>query len=102
MVRGGYRAPDAFGLADGPELVECRRARDRRGVGAHGLVYIVGVAIRGDSPHVREPGTWVVVAEGVTDVVLDERARGPSVDGKIRVACGTEGSAVRDCPRVQY
>ncbi len=102
VVGGGDRSPDALGLADGPELVECRRARDGRGIGAYSLIYVVGVAIGGDRAHVGEPGTGVVVAEGVTDVVLDERARGPSVNGKIGVACGTEGSAVRDCPEAPY
>ena len=48
-----------------------------------------------------EAASRIVSAEVFEDVVLDERARGPSVDGKIRVACGTEGSAVRDCPKSQ-
>ena len=98
VVRRRDRAADALALTDGPELVERLRAGDRRCVRSHGLVDVVCRAVRGDRAHVRQPRAWVVRAEGVADVIFNERARSPSVDGELRVAAGTEGTAVRNCP----
>lgn len=98
VIRRRDRAADAFALAHGPELIERLRAGDRGRVGAHGLVDVVCRAVGGDRAHVRQPRAWVVCAEGIADVVLNERARGPSIDGEVRVAAGAEGTAVRDGP----
>jgi len=38
----------------------------------------------------------VVGTEGVTDVVLDERVGGPSVEREVRVSSRVEGTAVGD------
>ena len=89
-------AARAVRLADGPVLVEGRGALDRRLVDTRRLVDVVGRAVRDDGALERETAARVVCAEVLDDVVLDERARGPAVQGQVRVARGVIVGGVGD------
>jgi len=98
VVAGGDGATGALALADGPVLGEGSSTLDRRSVGAGVLVDVVGGTVGVDSSNVVGAGTWVVGTVVVGDVVLNERAGGPSVDGEIGVARWGEGTRVLDVP----
>lgn len=76
----------ALGRADGPELVEGPGALDGRLVNAGGLVDVVGSAIALHGADERGRAAGVERAVGLDDVVLDEGALGPAVDGEVAVA----------------
>ena len=96
MVAGGDGTAGALALADGPVLGEGSSTLDRRSVGAGVLVDVVGGTVGVDSSDVVGAGTWVVGAVVLGDVVLNERAGGPSVDGEVGVAGWGEGTRVLD------
>lgn len=75
-------------LADGPVLLEGLGAVNRGGVGAGGLEDLVGAAVNIDGSLALSAAGGVVGAEGLDDVVLDERALGPAVDGEVAVTVG--------------
>lgn len=75
-------------LADGPVLLEGLGAVDRGGVGASGLEDLVGAAVNIDGSLALSAAGGVVGAECLDDVVLDERALGPAVDGEVAVTVG--------------
>lgn len=98
MVADGDLAADSLRLTDGPELVEGSSAIDGRLVHALGLVDVVSAAIRADGAFLGCPATWVVGAEGLDDVILDQRIDCPSVQCQIRVDVGAAPSSViHDC-----
>ena len=94
MAANGDLAADALLLADRPELVEGGGAINGRLVNALGLVDVVSAAIGGDGALLGRPATWVVGAEGLDDVVLDQRVDGPPVQREVRVGVGAVPSAV--------
>ncbi|KAI6754144.1 hypothetical protein HG530_013320 [Fusarium avenaceum] len=75
-------------LADGPVLLEGLGAVDRGGVGASGLEDLVGAAVNLNGSLALSAAGGVVGAECLNDVVLDERALGPAVDGEVAVTVG--------------
>lgn len=81
VVRGRDGAARAVRLTHGPVLVERCGALDGRLVHARLLVDVVGGAVGDDGALERAAGRRVVRAERLGDVVLDERVRGPAVDG---------------------
>ncbi len=85
---------DAVLLANGPELVEGGGPFDRRLVHALGAVDVVGAAVARDGAQLGGPGGRVVRAEGLDDVVLDQRAARPAVDGEVAVDAGAVPRAV--------
>jgi len=89
----------AVRLADGPVLVERRGADDRGLVHALRLEDVVNGAVGGETALERGASGWVVSAEVLDDVVFDERALCPAVDGQIAVAVGVVGATERDRPR---
>jgi len=95
--RDGPAAPVC--LADGPELVERRSADDRGLVYALRLEDLVNGAVGSETALERGTGGRVVSAEVLDDVVLNERALCPAVDGQIAVAVRVVGAAERDRPR---
>jgi hypothetical protein len=86
------RARSAVVLADGPVLVEGAGALDGRLVDALGAGDGVGAAVLGDGAELGGLRRGVVVAEGLDDVVLDERVPGPAVDGQVAVALWVEAA----------
>jgi hypothetical protein len=75
-------------LADGPVLLEGLGAVDGGGVGAGALEDLVGAAVNIDGSLALSAAGGVVGAEGLDDVILDERALGPAVDGEVAVTVG--------------
>jgi len=94
VVGGGDTTARALDLADGPELVEGRGALDGGLVYTDGVVNVIGTAIGGNGAKARGPTARVIGSEVLDDVVLDERARGPAVNGEVPIAGGVEGPAV--------
>lgn len=86
VVGSGHGTAGSLVLANGPVLVECRRAGDRGLVHLLVLVDIIHRAITGDSTLVGHGRAWVVGAVIFQDVVLDEWASSPAVDGKVCVS----------------
>lgn len=98
MVPRRHGAAHAVLRADRPELVKRRGALDRRLVDALLGHDLVGTAVAGDVALDLGLGVVrrVVVAVRLNDVVLDQRAGGPAVDGQIPVAFGEECARVDD------
>jgi len=98
VVRGGDSSAGAVALADRPVLVEGRGALDRRLIDALSFVDVVCRAVRGETALERRAGGGVVGAEVLDNVVLDERAGGPSVHGEVAVAARVVRTAEGDRP----
>lgn len=81
MVRDRDGAARALRLADGQILVECSRAFDRGLIDLLVLVNVVRRTVASNSTQLRHASAWVVIAVGFDDVVLDEWAFEPAVDG---------------------
>jgi len=90
VVRRGDSAAGAVSLADRPELVESSSALDGGLIDTLGLVDVVGSSVGGDRSLQRRAATRVVAAVGLDDVVLDEGARGPAVNGEVAVTTWCE------------
>jgi hypothetical protein len=86
----------ALVAADGPVLVEGLDAIDGRLLVAGGHVDIVGVTVGVDGSLLLSILAGVVRTVVLDDVVLDERAPSPTVDGKVTVALRAERAAVVD------
>lgn len=71
--------------SNGPELLEGRSSIDRWLVGSGADQDVVNTAVDCDGSFVGSTGRWVVGTEVLNDVVLNQRAPGPSVDGKVGV-----------------
>lgn len=82
--------------ADGDVLRESSSALDRGGVGTRRLVDVVGATIRLEGAQLGACRARVVVAVGLDDVVFDERAGGPAVEGQEGVAAGIDRAVVVD------
>ena len=93
-------AAGAVVLADGPVLLKGRGAVDGGLVGAGGLEDVVDAAVDGDGALEGGGGGGVVGPEGLDNVVLNQRAAGPAVDGEVAVSVGAEGSGVGDRPNL--
>lgn len=79
-----------------PVLLECLGTIDGWGVGAGGLVEVVDAAVDGDFSLLLSTVGWVVCAEVLDDVVLDERVAGPAVDCEVAVTLWLVGTSVLD------
>ena len=88
VVSSRDRSTDSLGLTDGPVLVEGSSALDRGLVDTLGPVEVVGGAIGGDGAEEGGARAGIIGTEGLDDVVLDEGAGGPTVDGQVAVAVG--------------
>jgi hypothetical protein len=84
------RARRAVALADRPELVKGAGTLDRGLVDPLRLGDGVGAAVLLDGAKLGGLRRWVVVAERLDDVVLDQRVLGPSVDSQVAVALRVE------------
>ena len=84
--------------ADGPVLVEGRRALDRRLVDALRAVDVVHGSIRCHAAELGRPCRRVVRAKVLNHVVLDQRALSPAVHGQVRVSVGAVRARVGDAP----
>lgn len=86
----------ALALADGQVLVEGLGALDGRGVAANDLVDVVRRAVGRDCSLVGACRPGVVGAICINDIVFDERACGPAVEGEERVTARANGARVAD------
>lgn len=78
VVGGGHSTTLALGLANRDELVERRGSLNRWGIGASGLVDVVGGAVGGDSSN---GGAELVGLRVIFDhIVFNEGVRSPAVD----------------------
>lgn len=86
----------ALVLADGPVLGEGVGTEDAGGVDTSSSSDLVVAAIDVDVALNLGLGRRVVRAERLNDVVLNERAGGPAVDGEVAVAVGLVVTSVLD------
>lgn len=98
VVGSGHSTAGALALADGPVLVEGRSALDGGLIDLLVLVDVVGSTIAIDGTLVGHAGARVVGAVVLEDVVFDERASSPAVNGKVGVTRGVEGAREVDVP----
>jgi hypothetical protein len=89
-------ATNTLRLPDGPILIKARSTHNGRRIGTAVQIDVVRRAVDSDAAFQLSASGWVISAEGLDDVVLDERVLGPAVNGEVAVASGIEGSAVRD------
>ena len=73
----------ALAAADTPVLLEGLGALDGRLVNARTLRNLVVASINSERALVGSLGRRIVVAKVLNDVVLDQRAGGPAVDGEV-------------------
>lgn len=92
VIRDRDGAAGALGLPHAPVLVEGRRARDAGLVDALRAVDVVRAAVGHDGAERGGARAGVVGPEVLDDVVLDQRAGRPAVDGEVRVAVGRVGA----------
>ncbi len=71
--------------SDAPVLIERRRTDDRRRIDSLRPVEVVGASVRRDGAH-RRSARRSPAAPAIDDVVFDERARGPAIEGEVGVA----------------
>jgi hypothetical protein len=98
VVGHGDGTAGALGVPDSPILIERPGTLDGRLVDALRAVQLVRAAIGCDAADLCGARRWVVGAEVLDYVVLDERVSGPAVDGKVRVAVGVVVGRVVDDP----
>lgn len=96
VVRHVDGAASALVDTDRPVLVEGAGTLNGRLVDTLGPVDVVDRAVGGDAAELGGAGRGIIGAEVLNDVVFDERALGPAVDGKVRVAVGAVGTAIVD------
>ena len=94
VVLDGDGAAGAGGIADRDELLEGRRALDRRRVRARALPHRVRPAVAGDGALLRSGARGCGVV--LDHVVFHQRIGRPAVDGEPPVACRGEGAAISD------
>jgi len=98
VVGKGNGSSSALVLADRPELLEGCSTDDGWLVGTGGLQDVISRAIRGNRTLLLSTGGWVVCAEVLNNIVLDERVLSPAVDGEVAVAIRAVVTAVGDDP----
>lgn len=98
VVGGGHGTAGTLAAADGPVLVEGRSALDGGLVDLLVLIDIVGGTVTGNSTLVGHARARVVGTVVLQDVVLDERASSPAVNGEVSIARRVEGSGEVDVP----
>lgn len=96
MIGGGNSTTRPGILANRPVLVEGRGATHRGLIDLLVLVDIVDGTITGNSALVCHGATRVVIAVVLHDVVLDQWAGSPTIDGQVCVAGRTETSFESD------
>jgi hypothetical protein len=89
-----------LGVADGPELLEGLGTIDRGLVVASSLEDVVGSTVAGYRTLARGRRRRIVRAVGFDNVVLDERATSPTIDGEVAVSIGVVCTAIVDGPIV--
>lgn len=92
MVRHRHCAPGSLGLPYTPVLVEGGCPRDAGLVDALGTVDVVRGPVRHNRSEESRPRAGVICPEVLDDVVLDQRAGGPAIDGEVRVAVWRVGT----------
>jgi len=92
------RSAAALVLADRPELLEGGGTVNGGLVGTGADENVVVGAIDVDGAPLLGAAGWVVGAEVLDNVVLDQRPASPAVDGKIAVSIGLVGAGVGDSP----
>ena len=92
MVSGSDCTTNSLASANRPILLKGRGADDAGLVGAGALVDVVGAAIRSHLSFVSQASGGVICSVGLDDVVFNEWAGTPSVDGEVAVAGWREGS----------
>lgn len=96
MRLGSDSSAHTLRSANRPILLKGRGTNDRWLVGTSGLQNIVGSTVGSDGTLLCSSAGWVIAAVGLDDVVFDEGRFGPSVDGKVSISVGSEGSGVLD------
>jgi hypothetical protein len=86
----------ANSTVDIPVLLESVSAQNRRSIRPRLRQNLVRGAIDVDGSLLRGSGRRVVRPVVLDNVVFDQRAGRPAVDGKVRVAVGREGARVLD------
>lgn len=99
VVGSGHGTTGALAAADGPVLVEGRSALDGGLVDLLVLIDIVGGTVTGNSTLVGHAGARIVGTVVLQDVVLDERASSPAVNGEVSITRRIEGSGEVDVPK---
>jgi hypothetical protein len=97
MSTGVDGTAGALVATDRPKLLEGLAVTlDGRSVGTGAGVDVVNGTIDGDLALLGRAGRGVVGTEALNDVVLDQRAAGPAVDGEVAVAVGLVRARVLD------
>ena len=94
-------ASDALGGADGPVLLKGLGSVNGGLIRASRDVDVIGPAVGRDGALVLPPAAGVVGTVGLNDVVLDQGAPCPAIDGQVSVATRAERAAVVDGPVVK-
>lgn len=92
MIRSRNSPTRPLARADGPILLKGRRTLNRRLVRACGFEDGVGSTVGGDAAFGGGAAGGVVGAVIFDDVVFDEGACGPAVDGEVAVSVGAVGA----------
>ena len=82
--------------ADGPILVECFGAFDRRLIDTLSSVEIVGSTVGRDGTEEGRAGAGVECSERLHDIVLDQGVTSPTVHSEVTVAIGAVVGGVAD------
>lgn len=99
MVCGRDSSARAVRLADGPVLSESRSSLNGWLVCTEARKDIICSTVRGDCALMCATAGWVVRAKGFNNIVLDERASGPTVDREVAVTIGTVVGGIADCTK---
>ena len=79
-------------MADRPVLVEGRSALNRGLVDLLVFIDVIGSTVTSNSALVGHAGAWVVGTVVLQDVVFDEWASSPAIDGKVSITRRVERS----------
>ena len=98
VVGSGDGTAGALVLANGPVLIESGGANDRRLVDLRVLVDIIVRTVTGQGAHMGHAVARVVASEVLQNVILNQRASSPAIDGEIGISVGGESAGERDVP----
>lgn len=88
-----------LGITDRPKLLEGLDTIDTELIYSGSLENIVRRSVAGNRTSLRGGGGRVIRAVCFDDIVLNERAAGPTVDGQVAIASRLEGTRVADDSR---
>jgi len=98
VVCRGDRSTSPFTRADGPILLKGCRPLDRGLVRARGFQNRICRSVAGNGAFRCCATGGIVCAEILHNVVFNQRACGPAVDGEVAVAVGSVSGAIVDDP----